>query len=352
MLSLAEVLGRHWPAYERQFGAQLLPSHRGAVQAILACRTPALGGELYLCPDCRAHHFVYHSCNHRACPQCGHGDATDWIARQKLKLLPVPYYLITFTVPEGLRAWLRSHQKLGYAGLLQESAATLQDVARRKKYLGAQLGCLSVLHTWGRQLQFHPHVHCVVPAGGLRPDALRWCRPKSADFFLPQSVLAARFRTRLQAALQALPEAADIPAAVWRQKWVVDVQPVGSGQAALTYLSAYVYHTALGSQCLLKDADGQITFKYKGSDDGQWHALSVSAPEFIRRFLQHVLPRGFQRVRYYGWLSAAATARWQRILSLLDWKAPTRQVLSAPPRLCRDCGAHLLWIGTLVRAPP
>jgi hypothetical protein len=175
-----------------------------------------------------------------------------------------------------------------------------------------------------------------VPAGGLRPDALRWCRPKSADFFLPQSVLAARFRTRLQAALQALPEATDIPAAVWRQKWVVDVQPVGSGQAALTYLSAYVYHTALGSQRLLKDEEGQITFKYKGSDDGQWHPLSVSAPEFIRRFLQHVLPRGFQRVRYYGWLSAAATARWQRILSLLDWKAPTRQVLSAAELIC--CG--------------
>ena len=209
-----------------------------------------------------------------------------------------------------------------------------------------------MLHTWGRQLQFHPHVHCVVPAGGLRPDALRWCQPKSADFFLPQAVLAARFRTRLRAALQLEPDAADIPAVVWRQKWVVDVQPVGSGQAALTYLAAYVYHTALGSQRLLKDADGQITFKYKGSDDGQWHALSVSAPEFIRRFLQHVLPRGFQRVRYYGWLSAAATARWQRILSLLAWQPPTRQVVSAPSPLCPGCGAQLLWIGTLVRAPP
>ena len=163
MIPLAEVLRRHWPAYERQFGADILPSHRRAVQCILACRTRALGGELYRCPDCGTDHFVFHSCNHRACPQCGNADATDWIEHQKLKLLPVPYYLVTFTVPEGLRAWLRSNQKLGYALLLRESAETLQDVARQPKYLGAQLEALSVLHTWGRQLQYHPHVHCVVP---------------------------------------------------------------------------------------------------------------------------------------------------------------------------------------------
>jgi Putative transposase/Transposase zinc-binding domain len=352
VLSLAEVLLRHWPEYERQFGTQLLPSHRRAVQAILTCRTRALGGEVYRCADCRQDHFVYHSCNHRACPQCGSADATKWIARQKLKLLPVPYYLITFTVPQDLRAWLRSHQKLGYALLLKESAATLQDVARWEKHLGAQLGCLSVLHTWGRQLQFHPHVHCVVPAGGLRPDGLRWCQPKSPDFFLPQNVLAARLRTRLKAALQSQPEAAQIPAGVWRHNWVVDVQPAGRGEAAITYLSAYVYRTALGSQRILKDENGQITFKYKDSADGQWHTLTVSAQEFIRRFLQHVLPKGFQRVRYYGWLSAAATARWQRILALLDWKAPTRNAAPAPPMLCPGCGAQLLWIATLVRAPP
>jgi hypothetical protein len=352
VLSLAEVLLRHWPEYERQFGAPLLPSHRRAVQAILTCRTRALGGEVYRCADCRQEHFVYHSCNHRACPQCGHAEATEWIARQKLKLLPVPYYLITFTVPEGLRAWLRSHQKRGYALLLKESAATLQDVARREKYLGAQLGCLSVLHTWGRQLQFHPHIHCVVPAGGLRPDGLRWCPPKSPDFFLPQIVLAARFRSRLKAALRSEPEASQIPAQVWRQNWVVDVQPAGSGEAAITYLSAYVYRTALGSQRILKDQNGQITFRYKDSGEGQWHTLTLLAQEFIRRFLQHVLPRGFQRVRYYGWLSAAATARWERILALLDWKLPTRLAAPARSMLCPHCGAPLLWIATLVRAPP
>lgn len=353
MVSLAEVLRRYWAQYDRQFGAQILPSHRRAVQAILNCRTAALGGEVYRCADCQRDHFVYHSCNHRACPQCGNADATQWIERQKLKLLPVAYYLITFTVPEGLRAWLRSHQRVGYGALLKESAQTLQDVARRDKYLGAELGLLSVLHTWGRQLQFHPHVHCVVAAGGLRPDGLRWCRPRSADFFLPQIVLAARFRSRLRAALQDQADAAPIPDSVWRQKWVVDVQPVGSGQTALKYLSAYVYRTALGSQRILSDQDGQITFQYKDSTDHTWHTLTVAALEFIRRFLQHVLPQRFQRVRYYGWLSAAADVRWKRILALLNWTPPSS--LSKAPLLlpcCLHCGATLFWVGTFTRGPP
>ena len=353
MVSLAEVLRQHWPQYERQFGSAILASHRRAVQAILQCRTRALGGEVYRCADCRKDHFVYHSCNHRACPQCGQADAAQWIDRQKLKLLPVPYYLITFTVPEALRAWLRSHQKQGYALLLRESAATLQEVASRQKYLGAELGVLSVLHTWGRQLQFHPHVHCVVPAAGLRSDGLRWCRPPSADFFLPQIVLAARFRNRLKAALQPAPDSHTIPGFVWRQKWVVDVQPAGSGQSAIKYLAAYVYHTALGSQRIISTEDGQITFKYKDSQDQQWRTLTLAASEFLRRFLQHVLPKGFQRVRYFGWLSPAAKTRWQRILALLDWKPPLVQAPPAtPPPTCRCCHKPMALIGHLARPPP
>jgi hypothetical protein len=353
VVELAEVVRWHWPEYERQFGAQVLPSHRRAVQAILACRTGRLGGELYRCPHCEQYHFVYHSCNHRACSRCGQADASDWIQRQKLKLLPVPCYLVTFTVPEGLRPWLRSHQKVGYSGLLRQSAAALQDVASRQKYLGAQLGILSVLHTWGRQLQYHPHVHCVVPAGGLRADGLRWCEPKNPDFFLPQIVLAARFRNRLKTALQAQEDFDQIPSEGWRQKWIVDVQPVGRGEPAIKYLSAYVYRTALGSQRILADQDGQVTFQYKDSRTQQWSTLTLGALEFIRRFLQHVLPQGFQRVRYYGWWAAAATARWQRILALLDWQAPARP--PAPPRstpLCPHCGAPWVWIATLSRAPP
>jgi hypothetical protein len=353
VVSLAEVLRQYWPQYERRFGSALLPSHRRAVQAILSCRTSALGGQVFRCADCRRDHFVYHSCNHRACPQCGQADAAQWVQQQKLKLLPIPYYLITFTVPEALRSWLRSHQKHGYALLLRESAATLQDVAARPKYLGAELGILSVLHTWGRQLQFHPHVHCVLPAGGLRPDGLRWCRPPATDFFLPQKVLAARFRNRLKAALSQAPDAVDIPVGVWRQEWVVDVQPAGSGQTAIKYLAAYVYHTALGSQRILNADHGRVTFKYKDSADQQWRVLLLSATEFLRRFLQHILPKGFQRVRYFGWLAPAAKARSQRILALLDWTPPPKQPLPARPLpICPCCQNTLTLVGHFARPPP
>ncbi len=350
MVSLAEVLRRHWPQYARQFGAQILPSHRQAVQAILNCRTAALGGQVFACPHCRREHFVYHSCNHRACPQCGQADALAWIEAQKRRLLPVPYFLVTFTVPQGLRPWLRSHQKEAYQALLQESAGTLQDVAAQAKHLGAKLGILSVLHTWGRQLQYHPHVHCVVPGGGLRADGLRWCRPKTPDYFLPHQVLAARFRTRLKEALQR--SGAPISGTVWQQNWVVDIRPVGSGEGAVKYLAAYVYRTALGSQRILAADEHQITLRYKDSEDGSWRRLRLAPQEFIRRLLQHVLPKGFQRVRRYGWLSAAAVGKWQRILALLDWKAPARKRLEPLPLRCLYCGEPLRWVAALGRAPP
>jgi hypothetical protein len=268
----------------------------------------------------------------------------------------VPYHLVTFTVPEGWRGWLRSHQKLGSALLLRESAGALQDVARRPKYLGGELGFLSVLHTWGRQLQFHPHVHCVVAGGGLRADGLRWVRPDSADFFLPYPVLAARFRNRLREVLRTEhpEEFGQIPAAVWRQKWVVNVQPSGGGEGALKYLAAYVYRTAVGPQRIVSDDQGQVTFRYQDSAEHRWHTLTLSGREFLRRFLQHVLPAGFQRVRYYGWLSAAAKPKWVRILALLDWKPPALPSATLHPSLprCAHCGTTLRWVATLERGPP
>jgi hypothetical protein len=354
VIPLAEVLRRHWPAYGRRFGAKLLPSHRHAVQCLLRCRTPALGGQVYRC-DCGRVEYSYHSCNHRACPKCGQADATEWLARQRRKLLPVPYYLVTFTVPAELRRLIRSHQKLLYRALLQESARALQDVARTHKNLGAEIGCLAVLQTWARDLHYHPHVHCVVPAGGLAAHGLRWVRPKDPDYFLPQTLLAARFRTRLRAVVRReLPQAyATIPAAVWRQPWVADVQPVGSGEPALKYLAAYVYRTAFSAERIVADDGQHVTFTYRDGKTGAPRRMRLPAEQFLHRFLQHVLPTGLQRVRSFGWLAPAAHRRWERILALLDWKPPAR-VLPAPtpPPLCRCCQKPMVLVGQLPRPPP
>ena len=313
-----------------------------------------MGGQLYRC-ECGQEHHACHSCNHRACPQCGHADTTEWLERQRRRLLPVPYYLITFTVPEQLRSIIRSNQKVLYALLLRQSAGALQDVARQHKDLGAQLGLLAVLQIWTRDLRFHPHVHCVAPAGGLSADGLRWVRPKRHGYFLPQSVLALRFRTRLKQALQQdHPQLfIQIPRVVWSLNWVADVQPVGSGEPALKYLAAYVYRTAFSAERILADDGRHITFSYRDSKDRRARALRLPAESFLHRFLQHVLPRGFQRVRYFGWLSPAAKARFERIAALLDWQAPAlTATTSLPPPECPSCKKPMKLIGRLPRAPP
>jgi hypothetical protein len=351
---LAEVLRRHWPAYEQKFRARLLPSHRRAVAAVLSCRTAALGGQLYRC-DCGQEHYAYHSCNHRACPRCGHADTTEWLNRQKRKLLPVPYFLITFTVPAQLRQLIRSNQMALYPLLLRESAAALQDVALQHKDLGAQIGVMAVLQTWTRDLRYHPHVHCVVPAGGLSPDRLRWLSPKPKGYFLPQPVLAMRFRTRLKEALQQnhLELWRQIPRTAWFVNWVADVQPVGTGEPALKYLAAYVYRTAFSAERIIAD-DGQfVTFTYKDAKDHRTRTVRLLAEGFLHRFLQHVLPQGLQRVRHFGFLSAAAKAKWQRVCTLLAWQGPpTPAPRSIPPPLCPRCKKPMALIGRLPRAPP
>lgn len=354
MVSLAEVLRRHWPAYERKFGARLLPSHRRAVAAIVSCRTPALGGQLYRC-ECGRLHYAWHSCNHRACPQCGHADTTEWLNRQRRKLLPVPYYLVTFTVPAQLRKVIRSHQKTLYPMLLRESAAALRDVAREHKDLGAEIGVMAVLQTWTRDLRYHPHVHCVVPAGGLSPDGLRWVSPRREGYFLPQAVLALRFRTRLKQALQQHHplEFVLIPRAAWSLDWVADVQPVGTGEPALKYLAAYVYRTAFSAERIVAADDQFVTFTYRDSKDRSTRLVRLSAERFLHRFLQHVLPQRLQRVRHFGLLSAAAKAKWRRACTLLDWQAPP--LVMPPPTaapVCPVCQKPMAFLGLLPRPPP
>jgi len=354
VVTLAEILRAHWPAYGAKFGHAIPSAQRTAVRAILSCRTPERGGQLFHCA-CGTRHFAYHSCGHRACPQCGQGDAQEWAQRQENKLLPAPYFLVTFTVSEELREVIRSHARALYAALFRESAGALCDVALSK--LGVELGFTGVLHTWTRQLVFHPHVHYLVPGGGLSPDGLRWKRVPSPDFLLPQAVLAARFKHRLRQGLEA--EHPDllrqIPTRAWRQKWVVDVQPVGRGTTALRYLAAYVQKTALSARRLVACDARTVTFTHTERATGETRTLRLGGQEFLRRFLQHVLPTGFQRVRHFGWLSPAAKKRWERIHALLDGQ-PAAPPDAAPPPcwapLCPHCRKPMRLLGTFARSPP
>jgi len=350
---LAEILAAHWPAYVAQFGRLIPDEQRAAVRAILRCRTAALGGELYRC-GCGREHYAYHSCNHRACPRCGREDAAAWLAQQKTRLLPVPYFLVTLTVPAELREPIRAAQRAWYGALLKAAAGALQDLAAQPKHLGAELGVTALLQTWTRDLRYHPHVHLLVPGGGLTANQLRWVRVKDAQFFLPQVKLAARFKGRLKAWLQAEHSElfAQVPAKVWWVKWVADLQPVGRGEAALKYLAAYLCHPPLQESQLETWDTQRVTFRYR-ENGGTQKRCTISGEEFVRRVLQHVLPKSFQRVRHYGWLGAAAQRKRDRIAALLDWRVPALvPPAPVPPPVCPGCGKVMRLIGSVARKPP
>lgn len=339
---------------------------REVLQAIVACRTPALGGALHFCPECGHRHFTYHSCNDRHCPQCGGQEAQQWLQANAALLLPVDYFLVTFTVPEGLRRWIRSHPALGYDLLLAASAQALQDLAQNPKRLGASLGLLGVLHTWTRTLEYHPHVHYLVPGGGLSPDQRQWVKSRPR-FLLPVKALSDRTRTLFHQGLQKqMPGAlAQLPPQVWRQRWVVHSAATGRGQEALRYLSRYVFKTATGNRQLQLLPHGKLRWPFRHSGTGAWRHIELEPFEFIRRFLQHVLPANFHRVRRFGWLHPSARVRLNRVRALLKtpprlsaaeqatWQppapAPPTAPLTAPPTPaplpCPHCGQALVLVG-------
>jgi hypothetical protein len=320
MVEMAEVFRQYGPQYRAKFGDRMLPSHRQAMRAIERCRTAALGGHIYFCEECEETQYIYHSCRNRHCPKCQNGKAQEWLEKQQDMLLPVRYFLVTVTLPGDLRGVARSHQKLVYELLFRTSAEAMQHPARDPRFVEGQLGMVGVLHTWGRNLVYHPHVHYLVPGGGVAADGETWL-PARKNFLFPVKALSKIFRAKFRDALRQMACFADIPAEVWQQEWVVHCQPVGNGVSALKYLAPYIFRVAISNNRILKLADGKVTFRYRTSDTGKLRTCTLPAGEFIRRFLQHVLPKGFVKVRYYGFLSSGLR---QRLAAL-------RQQLGRPP---------------------
>ena len=368
-LTVQQQLRRLAPEYLKAFGGSMPARQRQVLRKILRCRTPALGGQLFACPCCPGFHYRYHSCNDRHCPQCGQTDANDWLERQRERLLlPTPYFLVTFTVPAELRPFLRSHAQVALDLLFATSARALQELAGNPRRLGAQLGMLGVLHTWSRTLVYHPHIHYLIPGGGLSPDGRRWV-PARPNFLLPVKALGAHLRTLFkEQLLKAHPELfGQVPAKVWQRHWNVDSRPAGSGENALGYLARYVFKTATSNRPLPALPDGRLRWSYRESKTGANTAIALEPMEFLRRFLQHILPRHFARVRTFGWLHPAAKVRANRVRALLrqtpvltskeqeTWKPPPDPELEmAPPQpatknpqpvLCPHCQRVMRLVG-------
>lgn len=341
MLRVADVVRRHGPAYMDRHGASMLPSHGPAVKAILRCRTPEMGGHLAACPQCGTEHLLYHSCRHRACPRCGHDATTRWLAAQRELLLPVPYFHVVFTLPAELRRLVRSHQAALLPILFQAAFESLARLCADPHFLGAQIGALAVLHTWTRTLEWHPHVHMLVPGGGLAPDGRTWIPAprRRTRYLVPVEALAERFRGRfLHLARQALPHVT-FPHIPWKKRWIVFAKPVVRGaEKILEYLGRYVHKTAIADHAIAALDDRTVTFRYQDSRTHQRKVMTLPAEEFLRRFLQHVPQKGFHRIRAFGLLHPAHRPALRQLQLMLAARGGRESPANdAPPRLRRPC---------------
>jgi hypothetical protein len=368
VIEVADVFRRFAPGYLTAHGASLLPSHGRAIADILACRTEALGGHLWRCDRCGAEMFSYHSCKNRSCPKCHTDQTARWLESRKIELLPASYFHITITVPEELRDVLRANQKDGYAALMKAAGEAIIELARDRRYAGGTVGVLAVLHTWTQQLLYHPHVHCLVTGGGVSGDGQHW-HPARNGFLVPLRALAKLVRGKLRAALRKRLPGLILPGAAWSKPWVVHCTAWGEGEeAVLRYLARYVFRVAIANSRIAGLDETGVSIRHKHRKSNRWRTLRLSGHEFMRRFLQHVLPKGLHKVRYYGlWHPARREqAARARLLLLLDYRAasgphagsivhvedtPTArdgQVPSASPRICPCCEkGHLVRVSTL-----
>jgi len=328
MLELADIVRAVGP--EERARLAVLPSQKKALQAIEQCRTPALGGQLFQCDHCGAAHYSYHSCGNRHCPKC-HGQQTEvWLEQQRSRLLPCAYYLLTFTLPAELRPLAYRQQKVLYGLLLKCAVASLQKLCRDPQWLGAQPSVLGVLHTWTRAMAYHPHAHFLVSAGGLSADGQHWLEPKNPEFLVPVRSLSVIFRAKMRDALKARGLLAGVPP-FWRaKKWVVHAKAAGRGEKVLEYLARYVFRIAISNSRLERFENGQVTFRYRDNRTQEINRLSLPAAQFLARYLQHVLPKGFPKVRHYGLGSSASRPRHQQAMLLLQKLQPPAPPLAQP----------------------
>ncbi len=376
---MADIFRRHGEAYRRAHDGHLGRVERRVMSAIELCRTAELGGHCEVCTSCGLVRCAYNSCRNRHCPKCQGQARAEWLAARQAEVLPVPYFHVVFTVPAPIAEIAFQNKAAVYAILFRAAAETLCTIAADPKHLGAEIGLVAVLHTWGQNLHHHPHVHCVVPGGGPSLDGTRWvaCRP---GFFLPVRVLSRLFRRLFLDDLRAAFEAGDLgffgnltelaqPAAFTRRlrelrrvEWVVYAKPPFGGPAqVLAYLGRYTHRVAISNSRLVSLADGRVGFRWRDyRQHGASKVMTLHAHEFIRRFLLHTLPDGFHRIRHYGLLAnghrAAKLAQCRKLLDVPPTNpapAPAdRAGTTLPLDRCPCCGGTMITFATMPRPEP
>ena len=373
---MADVFRRHGEAWRVQNAGHVSAGQRRVMSAIEACRTAALGGHVERCQDCAHSSIAYNSCRNRHCPKCQWRAAAEWLAAREAELLPVPYFHVVFTLPAAIGAVAYQNKAKVYSLLFKAAAETLLTIAADPKHLGAEIGITAVLHSWGQNLDHHPHIHCIVPGGGLSPDGRHWvsCRP---GFFLPVRVLSRLFRRLFLQGIQVAHQAGELSffssliglkdpdafdrylAPLRRSEWVVFAKrPFAGPSQVLAYLARYTHRVAISNSRLISLDDGKLRFRWKDyRQAAKAKVMTLAAGEFIRRFLMHTLPDSFHRIRHYGLFAnghrAEKLALCRRLLhvpSALEKSADREDDVTPTsvdqPRTCPCCGGRMIVIET------
>lgn len=337
-IELADVIRRFADPYRRQFGDLMLPSHHRAIQDIAGCMTPAMGGGRYRCTECNETFWCYHGCRNRSCPKCHGRQTAAWLESRSAEILPCRYFHLVATVPAEIRHLFLRHQKTLYGLLMKTAADVTRELAAEQRYVGGEVGILAVLHTWTARLHYHPHVHLLVTGGGVAADRAGW-HDAAENFLVPVKRLSPMIAGRFAQALKKKhPDLFDhIPAMVWKREWCSYCKPYGTGtDAVLHYLGRYVFRIAVTNHRLIAMDESHVTFAYKDHATEQWKTERVEGVQFLRRFLLHVLPKGFHKVRYYGLWHPGKRALMARARLLLALAAEPAARGNDIPRVA-DC---------------
>lgn len=369
---IADIFRRYGAAFEEQYARMLTPLHRLVLKALAICRTAKLGGHVLECDHCGHSKQAYNSCHNRHCPKCQAGLRAEWFEKRQQDLLPVDYFHVVFTLPDELGSLALQNKALIYNLLFRATSETLLEIAASWKGLRAKIGFFAILHTWGQKLDLHPHLHCVVPGGGLSLDETRWvsCQP---GFFMPVRMLSRLFRGKFLALLKAAHRRGELTlkgrleaiasprdfsiwlTPIYQKEWVVYAKPPWNGpEHVLKYLARYTHRVAIANQRIQSTEGGQVRFSYKDYRNQQrQRTLTLSATEFIRRFMMHVIPTGFMRIRYYGFLAnnhrEKQLKKIRKLLGAPDPEPRSQQDEDCQPdddihsQRCPHCNCGTMW---------
>jgi len=347
-----QIFREYGDEYIEQFPGNIPFEHLKVISAIQRCKTRFSGVNTHQCNNCGKVHTIYRSCGNRNCPVCQHHRNMQWLDKRLKEQLPGPYFMVTFTIPKQIRDYMRSSQGEAYNAFFRASSETLKALITNPKYVGGDIpGFFGVLHTWGRQLQYHPHIHYIVPAGALCKETGEWKKAQKG-FLVPVHALSRVFRAKFHDEMKKLNQNQFIDPDAWKQKWNVNAQSIpGGSKGAIKYLAPYVFRIGISNSRIVSVKNRKVTFKYKKQKSEKWRTVTVDVFEFMRRFLQHVLPTGFMKVRYYGFMGAGCNISTEEIAAKIekayDFEVKTPEY-TAPPELppmkCEKCGGELVLV--------